>query len=172
MAGRGDDAWRLCRRSAGPLHVDSVGGDHQIRLRRNRRALLLVVFLRPLPPLLRHGSVDLATGDARAAAKGSPNRLVGRSGQKSWPSCGNSQCDRTSINPVVSSTASHSSCCPLGEWTALHVASAATSVAGQSRHSDRRPITSGLPRKADDPRTGQHFAFVPIGEINRSPRRR
>ena len=32
---------------------------------------------------------------------------------------------------------------------------------GQSRHFDRAPFTSGLPRKADNFRAGWHFAFVP-----------
>jgi hypothetical protein len=36
-----------------------------------------------------------------------------------------------------------------------------TSVTGQSRRSDRAPITSGLPRKADKFGARWHFAFVP-----------
>ena len=36
---------------------------------------------------------------------------------------------------------------------------------GQSRRSDRAPIASGLPRKADKFRARWHFAFVPWHEI-------
>ena len=36
---------------------------------------------------------------------------------------------------------------------------------GQSRRSDRAPITSGLPRKADNFRTCWHFAFVPKHKV-------
>jgi hypothetical protein len=35
----------------------------------------------------------------------------------------------------------------------------------QSRHSDRAPIASGLPRKADKSTARWHFAFVPMGNV-------
>jgi hypothetical protein len=41
------------------------------------------------------------------------------------------------------------------------------SETGQSRHFDRSPATSGLPRLADIPRVSRHFSFVPQAEVLR-----
>jgi hypothetical protein len=43
-----------------------------------------------------------------------------------------------------------------------------TSEMGHSRHVDRAPITSGLPRLTDVPRVGWHVSKVPISEVAQS----
>jgi hypothetical protein len=43
-----------------------------------------------------------------------------------------------------------------------------TSEMGQSRHFDRAPLTSGLPRSTDIVSTGRHVSKVPTGDIART----